>query len=204
MKKIIYLLIALLMAGSVRATVAPDVDTPANRRILKQVEALLDGITTMKSRFSEFSSKDGDFMKHGVFYLSRPNRMRLVYDEPTQLEFIADGQYLIYHDKSFDQVSYLEINQTPAAILLRPDFSFDDPEFLVTDVKEELDEYHVTAIKANEPELGQLTLIVTQDPIALKQWELVDMKGIKSTVGLYEIEENIPVDESLFVFQKAD
>lgn len=204
MKKIICLLIALLMAGSVQATVAPDVDTPANRRILKQVEALLDGITTMKSRFSEFSSKDGDFMKHGVFYLSRPNRMRLVYDEPTQLEFIADGQYLIYHDKSFDQVSYLEINQTPAAILLKPDFSFDDPEFLVTDVTAELDEYHVTAIKANEPELGQLTLIVTQDPMELKQWELVDMKGIKSTVGLYEVEENIPVDDALFVFQKAD
>ena len=204
MKKIIYLLIALLMVGSVQATVAPDVDTPANRRILKQVEALLDGITTMKSRFSEFSSKDGDFMKHGVFYLSRPNRMRLVYDEPTQLECIADGQYLIYHDKSFDQVSYLEINQTPAAILLKPDFSFDDPEFLVTDVTAELDEYHVTAIKANEPELGQLTLIVTQDPMELKQWELVDMKGIKSTVGLYEVEENIPVDDALFVFQKAD
>ena len=71
-------------------------------------------------------------------------------------------------------------------------------------VAEELDEYHVTAIKAGEPELGQLTLIVTQDPIALKQWELVDMKGIKSTVGLYEIEENIPVDNALFVFQKAD
>ncbi len=201
-KKIAFLCLGLLMAGLARATVAPGVDTPVNRQILKKVETLLDGITTMKSRFSEFSSKDGDFMKHGVFYLSRPNRMRLVYDEPTQLEFIADGQYFIYHDKSFDQVSFLDINQTPAAILLKPGFSFDDPEFLVTAVKEDLDEYHVTAIKANEPELGELTLIVTQDPVELKQWELVDMKGIKSTVGLYEVEENIPVDDSLFVFKK--
>ncbi len=202
MKKIVWFMVAFMLSLPAFATVAPEVDTPQNRRILKQVETLLDNITTLKSRFSEFSSKDGDFMKHGVFYLSRPNRMRLVYDEPTSLEFIADGQYLIYHDKSFDQVSYLEINQTPAAILLKPDFSFDDPEFLVTNVQEELDEYHVTAIKANEPELGQLTLIVTQDPLELKQWELVDMKGIKSTVGLYEVEENIPVDMSLFVFQK--
>ncbi len=196
--------IFLLFAGNVQATVSNEINTPENKLILKKVEQLLNNITTMKSRFSEFSSKDGDFMKHGVFYLSRPNRMRLVYENPDSLEFIADGRYLIYHDKSFDQVSFLEINQTPAAILLKPQFSFEDPEFLVTDVHEELDEYHVTAIKANEPELGQLTLIVTQEPLELKQWELVDMKGIKSTVGLYEIEENIPIDDNLFVFKKED
>ena len=204
MKKLFFLIIAIFISGTVHATVSSEIDTKQNRQILKKIETLLDSITTMKSRFSEFSSKDGDFMKHGVFYLSRPNRMRLVYDEPTQLQFIADGQYLIYHDKSFDQVSYLEINQTPAAILLKPHFSFDDPEFLVTDVKEELDEYHVTAIKANEPELGQLTLIVAQNPLELKQWELVDMKGIKSTVGLYEVEENVPVDDNLFVFNPEE
>lgn len=200
MKKWIWVVGLALCAATVRADVLPELQTPENKAILGKVEKLLDGITTMKSRFSEFSSKDGDYMKHGDFYLARPNRMRLVYDAPTPLEFIADGQYFIYHDKDFDQVSYLEINQTPAAILLKPGFSFNDPEFLVTNVQEELDEYRITAIKKDEPELGELTLIVSQDPVELKQWELVDMKGIKSTVGLYEIEQNIPIKADLFVF----
>lgn len=204
MKKGWMILLLSLLALPVRADIRPALQTKQNMEILAKVETLLDRITTMKSRFSEFSSKDGDFMKHGDFYLSRPNRMRLVYDAPTPLEFIADGQYFIYHDKDFDQVSFLEINQTPAAILLKPHFSFSDPEFLVTNIQEELDEYHITAIKKDEPELGELTLIVTQDPLELKQWELVDMKGIKSTVGLYETEENIPVDAQLFVFTPAE
>jgi len=204
MKKTLLLLGFCLLASTAQAIVPPNLDTPENRKILKQVEGVLSKIKTMKSRFSEFSSKDGDFMKHGDFYMSRPNKMRLIYDEPAQIEFIADGQNFIYYDKSFDQISLLDINQTPAAILLKPDFTFDDAAFEVTDIKQELDEFHISAIKTGQAELGTLTVIVTQDPLEFNQWELVDMKGIKSTVGLYETVLNGPVDESLFIFKKPE
>ncbi len=203
MKKIIFVLLAVLFMGtSVNATVPDKLNTPENRAILNKVEQMLRSIKTLQSRFSEFTSKDGDFMKHGNFYLSRPNKMRLIYDAPAKIEFIADGQYFIYYDKSFDQISYLEIDQTPAAILLKPNFTFDDPEFLVTGIEQELDEYRISAVKNKEPELGELTLITGIDPVDFRQWELVDAKGIKSTVGLYETKLNQPVDESLFIFKK--
>lgn len=201
MRKLL-LLLACLYAGVAGAVVPDALQTKDNMAILGKAESLLNSFTTMRSRFTQFSNKDGDYLQHGDFYLSRPNKMRLVYDEPSQLEFVADGYYLIYHDKSFDQVSYLEINQTPAAILLKPDFSFSDPEFTVTDIQHDLDEYRITAIKTNEEELGQLTLVLSDKPVALKQWDLVDAKGIKSTVGLYEIEENVKLDPKLFVFTK--
>ena len=204
MKKFAFIVCALLCAAKANAIVPENLDTPENRQILQKVETMLKNIKTMKSRFSEFTSKDGDYMKHGDFYLSRPNKMRLIYDAPTELEFIADGNYFIYYDKSFDQVSYLEIDQTPAAILLKPDFTFDDKDFLVTNIAQELDEYKISAVKAQEPELGELTLIAGADPIEFRQWELVDAKGIKSTVGLYETELNQPVDESLFIWNGKD
>ena len=194
----------LLFASSGQAIVPEKLDTPENREILTKVEDMLRAITTMKSRFSEFTSKDGDFMKHGDFYLSRPNKMRLIYDAPADVEFIADGMYFIYYDKGFDQVSYLEIDQTPAAILLKPNFTFDDKEFLVTGIEQDLDEYRISAVKNKEPELGELTLITGIDPVDFRQWELVDAKGIKSTVGLYETQMNQPVNENLFVFNKKD
>ena len=204
MKKIGLFLCVLLFASSGYAIVPEKLDTPQNREILTKVEQMLRSITTMKSRFSEFTSKDGDFMKHGDFYLSRPNKMRLIYDAPADVEFIADGMYFIYYDKGFDQVSYLEIDQTPAAILLKPNFTFDDKEFLVTGIEQDLDEYRISAVKNKEPELGELTLITGIDPVDFRQWELVDAKGIKSTVGLYETQMNKTVDESLFVFEKKD
>ncbi|MBO5997537.1 MAG: outer membrane lipoprotein carrier protein LolA [Alphaproteobacteria bacterium] len=202
MKKIILGILLSLFITPAFAVVPKEFDTKENRVILNKVEKMLHSIKTMKSRFSEFTSKDGDFMKHGNFYLSRPNKMRLIYDAPSDIEFVADGMYFIYYDKGFDQVSFLEIDQTPAAILLKPDFTFDDPEFTVTNIVQDLDEYHISAVKTKEPELGELTLITGIDPVDFRQWELVDAKGIKSTVGLYETEMNKPVDESLFVFKK--
>ena len=188
MRKLLLLLVCLY-AGMAEAVVPDALKTKENTAILAKAENLLNSFTTMRSRFTQFSNKDGDYLQHGDFYLSRPNKMRLVYDEPAELEFVADGYYLIYHDKSFDQVSYLEINQTPAAILLKPNFSFSDPEFTVTNIQHELDEYRITAVKTDEEELGELTLVLSDgEPVTLKQWDLVDAKGIKSTVGLYEIE----------------
>ena len=72
----------------------------------------------------------------------------------------------------------------------------------MTGIVQDLDEYHISAVKTKEEELGELTLITGIDPVDFRQWELVDAKGIKSTVGLYETEMNKPVDESLFVFKK--
>ena len=197
-------LICLLLSFEAYAVVPKHLDTPENREILKKTEELLNSFTTMKSRFTQFSSKDGNYLQHGDFYLFRPNRMRMVYDKPSDIQFIADGYYLIYYDKGFDQVSYLEIDQTPAAILLKPDFSFDEKAFLVKDISSELDEYRITAVKNGEEELGELTLIVEGEPLSLKQWELVDAKGIKSTVGLYETEKNLPLDSELFIFKKEN
>ena len=204
MKKISLFLLTLFFASSGFAIVPEKLDTPENREILTKVEQMLRSIKTMQSRFSEFTSKDGDFMKHGDFYLSRPNKMRLIYDAPSDVEFIADGLYFIYYDKGFDQVSYLEIDQTPAAILLKPNFTFDDKEFLVTGIEQDLDEYRISAVKNKEPELGELTLITGTNPVDFRQWELVDAKGIKSTVGLYETQMNKPIDDNLFIFKKAD
>ena len=96
MKKIIYSFLFVLMAFNANAVVPEKWDTKENREVLNKVEKMLHSITTMQSRFSEFVSKDGDFMKHGNFYLSRPNKMRLVYDPPVELEFVADGMYFIY------------------------------------------------------------------------------------------------------------
>ena len=34
----------------------------------------------------------------------------------------------------------------------------------------------------------------------LKQWDVVDIEGIKSTVSLYETQFNVSVDKNIFLF----
>ena len=199
MKKIILLLI-LFFSFSVNATLDSAVDTPKNREILMAVENAYNKIQTLSAQFAQFNSKTENDLQTGTLYLSRPGKMRLVYEKGSPLEFFAVDGYLIYHDKDSQEVSYFELSQTPVELILQKTLKFDNPAFIVDEVSEVLDEYHVRAYKKDAHDLGSITLVIDKDTLQLKQWEVLDMQGIKSTVSLFNTLVNIPVDKSLFIF----
>ena len=197
------LLIASFVFGvhfSARADVDKRIDTPQNREILQKVESAYNKIKTLKAKFAQFNSKMQDDLQTGELYLSRPGEMRLVYEKGSPLEFYAHNGYLIYHDKDLKEVNYFRLQQTPVSLILKEKLKFSDPEFLVTDVRTVLDEYYVTAIKKDARELGSLTLIIDKDSMQLKQWDVVDMEGVKSTVSLFDTQFNVPIDKKTFLF----
>lgn len=200
------ILLSLMSAAMIYATTAyadidKRIDTPQNRAILQKVETAYNKIKTLKAKFAQFNSKTQNDLQTGELYLSRPGEMRLVYEKGSPLEFYAHNGYLIYHDKDLKEVNYFHLKQTPVSLILKERLHFDDPEFLVTDVKDILDEYYVTAIKKDARELGSLTLIIDKETLQLKQWDIVDIEGVKSTVSLYETQFNIPLDKKIFLFQ---
>lgn len=191
----------LLWTTTVFADIDKRIDTPQNRSILQKVETAYNKIKTLKAKFAQFNSKTQDDLQTGELYMSRPGEMRLIYEKGSPLEFYAHNGYLIYHDKELKEVNYFHLKQTPVSLILKQTLKFDDPEFLVTDIQDILDEYYVTAIKKDARELGSLTLIIDKETLQLKQWDVVDIEGVKSTVSLYEAQFNIPLDKKLFLFQ---
>lgn len=204
MKGILLSLISAVLIGfatTAHADIDKRIDTPQNRAILQKVETAYNKIKTLKAKFAQFNSQTQNDLQTGELYLSRPGEMRLVYEKGSPLEFYAHNGYLIYHDKDLKEVNYFHLKQTPVSLILKEQLHFDDPEFLVTDVKDILDEYYVTAIKKDARELGSLTLIIDKETLQLKQWDIVDIEGVKSTVSLYETQFNIPLDKKIFLFQ---
>jgi len=200
MKKILLLLL-LILSTPAFSDIEKKIDTPQNREILTKVETAYNKIKTLKAEFAQFNSKTQNDLQTGTLYMSRPGKMRLVYQKGSPLEFYANNGYLIYHDKDLKEVSYFDLNQTPVSLILKNKLKFSDKEFVVTSIQDVLDEYKVTAHKKGAKELGSLTLIIDKDTLLLKQWEVLDMQGIKSTVSLFNIEQNVSVDKNLFLFQ---
>jgi outer membrane lipoprotein-sorting protein len=199
--RIVLILIGLLFVQPALAVIAPDINTPENRKILTTVENAYNQIGTLQAQFAQFNSKVQDDLQTGTLYLDKPGKMRLVYEKGSPLEFYAVNGYLIYHDKEAKEVSYFELAQTPVELILKEKLSFEDPAFVVTEVQDILDEYYVTAHKKDAKELGSLTLIIDKETMQLKQWDVLDMAGITSTVSLFDTKVNIPVDKRLFLFQ---
>ena len=199
MKKLLLLLLLAFSMPSY-AVVDKKIDTPETRAILNKVEKAYNKMRTLQAKFAQFNSKMKDDLQTGTIYISRPGQMRLVYEKGSPLEFVATKGYFIYHDKDLEEVNYFELNSTPVEWILRDKLLFDDAGFVVTDVQDVLDEYYITAHKKDAKELGELTLIIDKDTLELKQWDVLDIQGIKSTVSLFDIKQNIFVDKKIFLF----
>jgi len=201
MKKIIVLLVMIFLSTSCFALVDKRIDTPSNRKLLGKIETAYNKMRSLKADFAQFNSKMKEDLQTGTIYIKRPGQMRLVYEKGSPLEFVATNGYFVYHDKDLEEVNVFELSSTPVEWILRDKLIFDDEGFVVTDIQLILDEYFITAHKKDAKDLGELTLVIDKDTLNLKQWDVLDMQGIKSTVSLFNIEQNVALDDKLFVFK---
>lgn len=163
-----------------------------------RVEDYLNTIKTLKARFTQYSPS-GDTVE-GTIMLSRPGRMRLDYDPPSPVQVIANGKFLIYFDKQLKQVSYLDLESSIAGVLVRDKVELDGPDLKLVKVGHAPDVLNVTVTHRKDPSQGQITLVFTERPFTLRQWQVVDAQGQNTTVVLTEPQPGIPLDAAMFKF----
>ncbi|MEO5374744.1 MAG: outer membrane lipoprotein carrier protein LolA [Alphaproteobacteria bacterium] len=201
------LLAAALLVGPSPAGAAGEARTavpalakfgPEDRAVIQEVERYLNTVETMKARFLQVSSTGAQ--AEGDLYLSRPGRMRLAYDPPTPILIVADGHYLIYYDSQLGQVSYLGLDSTPAGIILRSDVRLGG-DVTVTGVRRPPGALEISMIQTSDPAAGELTLLMTDNPLTLRQWRVKDAQGQVVTVSLFDARSGVTLDPTLFTFR---
>ena len=173
--------------------------TTEQQQLIEKIESYFNNIRSIKSKFYQISNNGGS--AQGDFYVLKPNKMRLEYQPPHQIEVIADGYYLIFHDKKLEQVTYLDLDENPASMILKDKFSFKKENLAITDISSESGTISVSIIKKNQPSIGEITLIFKENPFSLKQWQVTDAQQITTLVTLDNMETNIALDEQLFKFK---
>lgn len=195
----------LVRAVAVSAVTALSLGVPAigattsnDRPEIAKAEDYLNGVRTLKARFLQIGP-DGSTAE-GTVYLSRPGKMRLEYDPPSPILVVADGSWLIYYDRKLGQVSYLGLDSTPAGILVKPDVKLDGDELKVTGISHKPGVMDLTVVKRKDPGEGRITMVFSEAPFQLRQWQVVDAQGQATTVSLYEAQTGMALDKELFRF----
>jgi outer membrane lipoprotein-sorting protein len=192
-------LIGALLASPVAAAPTPPAQLNQQQQAeLQRVQEYLNGIRTMTARFTQYG--DNGAVATGTLYLSRPGNLRFEYDPPTPILLVADGNFMIYHDTKLDQVTYLPLGWTPAWFLLRNDIRLGG-DVTVRGFEQGSGAIRVNIIQTKEPDAGSVTLTLSDRPVELKQWTIVDPQGKKATVVLSDVRIGVPVDKKLFVFR---
>ncbi|HVJ53682.1 MAG TPA: outer membrane lipoprotein carrier protein LolA [Aliidongia sp.] len=186
---------ALLLLAAQRALAAPASLPAADQAELQQIEAYLNGIKTLKAKFQQ-TAADGA-VSGGTVWLSRPGKMRLDYDPPAKLQLVANDGLVAVNDLTVEQVQYISIDETAAWFLLRDKITLTG-DVTVTRFERGPKTVRVTATQTKDSSIGSLTLLLTEDPLALRQWTVLDAQGKNVTVALTEVQDGITLANSLF------
>ena len=189
--------LSLFMATPVFAATPTPTDAAAlnEKAIEKSVETYLSAITTMKSRFIQ-TSQGGDQVA-GTFYLKRPGRMRFQYDAPMTDFIVADGTFVYYYDGELKQQSSTLISQSLADFFLRKKLTLSG-DLRVDGIRRDGEYLIINMVQAKDPMAGSLSLLLTENPMQLKKWRVVDAQGLITEVELFEIQSGISLDGDLF------
>ena len=165
---------------------------------VEQVETYLNGITSLKAHFLQVNP-DGQAVE-GTVFLARPGRLRLDYDPPSPILVVTNGNMLVYYDKQLEQVSYVDVDSTPAGVLIKPQIKLDDGDLQVVKVVEAKATLNVTVTHRKDPGQGAITLVFSQQPFQLRQWKVLDQQGQITTVSLFNAQSGLSFDKELFHF----
>jgi outer membrane lipoprotein-sorting protein len=187
-------------ATLVLAPVAAHAFVEDQDQVLAEVQAYLNGITTLDSRFVQLN-QDGTVMT-GEFQLKRPSFARFAYDDPPTL-LVARGQKYMFWDAEMGQFYEGPVSATPASVLLHDNIDLNEVTN-VLDVTRSKGMLMVTLEPADQPGSGILTLGFEENPMRLRQWFVRDAQGYMTRITLVEVAFDVEIDNDLFDVDHVD
>jgi len=193
-----FLGVALAAAAALPAAAAEPMKlSPEQEAAVNSISDYLNSFKTLQGEFTQISPKGN--MSQGVFYISKPGKMRFEYAPPNPFLIVSDGTWLTIKNVKKEKGDQFPLSQTPLRLVLgdKVDIAKD------TNILEFQNQDGLVSVtvedKKNTLGSGQLTLVYDDTRKALQQWIVTDGKGRKTTVSLENLQAGIEPDPKLFV-----
>ncbi|WP_119839260.1 LolA family protein [Pseudooceanicola algae] len=183
----------LAPAAAVLALAVPAMADPIP---LSQISAYFNGWKTAEADFTQING-DGT-VSTGTLFIKRPGRMRFEYDPPEEALVLASaGAVAVYDPKSNGGPNTYPLDRTPLSLILSNTVDLGRAN-MVTDHREEGPATVVRAQDPEHPDYGFIELVLTGDPVELRQWVVHDSGGSVTTVALGHMQTGVSLGDSMF------
>ncbi|MEI6559441.1 MAG: outer membrane lipoprotein carrier protein LolA [Rhodospirillaceae bacterium] len=195
--RLLAVLLVLGCAGVAAAAPAPAKLTAADRADVARIERYLNEVRTLQAHFLQVA--DNGNSAGGTFMMSRPGKMKLVYDPPIKDYVVSDGWFVFYWDADLQQQSSQPLGSSLADLFLREVIKLSG-DVTITRMARPAGALEVSIIQTDDAGKGELTLIFDDKPLQLRKWRVLDAQGLITTVALSEIRTGVRLEDGLFVF----
>lgn len=163
-----------------------------------EVGTYINGFRSLQGEFTQISPK-GTVSK-GVFYLSKPGKMRFEYSPPNPFIIVSDGTWVTIKNRAKDRADQYPLSQTPLRLVLNDNVNI-YKEADILDVQSGDGIVTVTLEDKKKTVPGHLILTYDEKQKALQQWIVVDGQGRRTTVSLENIVAGKEADPKLFTIK---
>lgn len=162
-------------------------------------------LANISAYFNSFRLLEGEFIQfgpsgeqtEGVFFMSRPGKIRFHYRPPARLDVIADGSSVAIKDGRTQTQDMYPLSRTPLRYLLADRIDLTSPD-LVNAVHEEADLISIVIVERSALVDGKLTMIFDRRTYELRQWVVTDAQGLNTSVAIFNTTTGKPQDPNLF------
>jgi outer membrane lipoprotein-sorting protein len=162
-------------------------------------------LAAINDYFNSFRVMEGQFIQfgpsgeqsEGVFFMTRPGRIRFHYSPPSRLDVVADGSSVAIRDGKTRTQDLYPLSATPLRYLLsdKIDLTSDN---IVQSIREEPDLISLNIVESGGLAQGKLTLIFDRKSYELRQWVVTDAQGLNTSVAIYNTKTGKPQNPNLF------
>ena len=189
----------VLAAGPALAARQPAaVLSDEDKALVDKAAAYLDGLGQEKGRFTQTDPRGT--VSAGVLYLNRPGKARFEYEGPAERLVVSDGHTVVVYDGRLKTFNRYPLGSTPLALFLQRHVRLDQ-KVVVDRVDRLPGGFEIVAHDGRHESQGHIILTFSDDPMALKEWSIVDARGARTDVKLSELQSVSGLDPGLFQLQ---
>lgn len=172
--------------------------SPADRQLLAQASAYLQGLTEAKARFVQTDARGAT--SQGALLLKRPGKARFAYDAPSGMLVVSDGTMVSVADSRLKTFEAYPLHQTPLSLFLARQIRLDQGVDVVR-VSRLQGGFAITARDGRKQTPGTITLNFTDNPVSLLGWNAADAQGRVTRVRLVGLQKTSGLPAAQFVLR---
>ncbi len=192
-------LLAAIAAGLAFVLAATGAQAQAG---VPEVERYVNSIRTLQARFVQ-SNPNGSVVQ-GTVYVRRPGRMRFEYDAPSQLKVVADGTQVTMWDPTTKDFGQWPIGWTAASFLVKEPFQLSGDLTVQSSQRDANGLLVLTLVQTRKPQEGKVIVRVSENPMQLRGWTIIDNRGNKVDINLTDLRVGTQLADSLFKYDGPD
>ena len=167
----------------------------AEKISLQTLNKYFEDLKTAQAGFTQING-DGS-ISAGTLMIKRPWKMRFEYKGDGTLVLASARSVAIFDPKGDPQPETYPLKRTPLWLILARDVDLTQNN---TVIGHEFDGNATTLVAQdpNNPELGTIQMVFTDNPVQLRQWIVTDEVGSATTVVLGAMETGLMIRNSVF------